>query len=228
MGVAGPKLCGLGIDGRTWAGLHEVFRMRIWKIWRSSATGVGHSLKRLAWLLCVLTPLAAWFLVKPVRVVAPQLFGLACPSEVLCVDDPSQAEVAMGLYAEAMRFVADTVTPIAGHPRLIFCSTASCAEAFGLGARSAVTVANAGTVIGPRAWKPYYVRHELIHYLQCERLGAVPLLFKPAWFVEGMAYGLSEDPRAPLAEPFEAYRRQFLGWYSSISPANLWAAGRKL
>jgi hypothetical protein len=68
-------------------------------------------------------------------------------------------------------------------------------------------------VIGPRAWKPFYVRHELIHYSQAERLGTLSLLLKPQWFVEGMAYALSQDPRAPLAEPFESYRRSFLAWY---------------
>jgi len=91
-----------------------------------------------------------------------------------------------------------------------------------------VTVGTIGSVIGPRAWKPYYVRHELIHYLQGQQLGVPQLLLKPSWYLEGMAYGLSEDPRAPLAQPFEAYRSEFFAWYRSVGRERLWVEGRRL
>jgi hypothetical protein len=109
-----------------------------------------------------------------------------------------------------------------------FCSSQACADYFGLGARSAVTLGTIGTVIGPRAWKAYYVRHELIHYLQARELGVPQLLLKPSWFVEGMAYGLSEDPRAPLAQPFETYRTEFFAWYKSVGKERLWIEGGRL
>jgi hypothetical protein len=87
-----------------------------------------------------------------------------------------------------------------------------------------VTLGTLGTVIGPRAWKPYYVRHELIHQAQGQRIGVIALLFEPGWVVEGMAYGLSEDPRVPLAEPFESQRKEFLRWYGAIEPRAIWPA----
>lgn len=51
----------------------------------------------------------------------------------------------------------------------------------------------------PRGWEPHFVRHEMIHHLQAERLSTLTLLLKPRWFVEGMACALSDDPREPLA-----------------------------
>src|SRR4051812_11300967 len=109
--------------------------------------------KRLALILFAIVPALAWSVVKPVRVLAPEWGGAICTTKTICVDDPSKTAEAEALYAEAVAFVAK-VSPIPGEPRITFCSTLACAEHFGLGARSAVTVGTAGTVIGPRAWKP--------------------------------------------------------------------------
>jgi hypothetical protein len=62
-------------------------------------------------------------------------------------------------------------------------------------------------VVPALAWA---VRHELIHYEQFKHLGPIRVLRSPSWLVEGMAYGLSEDPRKPLAEPFESWRSRAL------------------
>ena len=170
----------------------------------------------------------AWAIVRPVRVVAPEFAGAVCISHSICLDDRTQTERAKLLYSEASDFVNRNVASVEGQPRLIFCSTQSCADSFGLGARSAVTLGTLGTVIGPRAWQPHYVRHELIHYVQGKRFGVIGLLLKPTWFVEGMAYGLSQDPRTPLAEPFESYRSKFLAWYGLVDKSQMWREGGKL
>jgi len=179
-------------------------------------------LRRLALLVLVLVPALAWAFVKPVRVLAPALAGVVCLDEALCTDDVSQAARARVLSAEASTFVEKNLSAVQGTQRIIFCSAQACADAFGLGARSAVTLGTFGTVIGPRAWQPHYVRHEVIHHVQGQRLGVLGLLFKPAWFVEGMAYSLSQDPRATLAEPFESHRRRFAAWYGSIDRTQVW------
>jgi hypothetical protein len=186
------------------------------------------SLKRLALILFAIVPALAWAIVKPVRVLAPEWGGVTCTSATVCVDDLSKRAEAEALYAGAVAFVGEKVSPIPGRPRVTFCSSQACADYFGLGARSAVTLGTIGTVIGPRAWKAYYVRHELIHYLQARELGVPQLLLKPSWFVEGMAYGLSEDPRAPLAQPFETYRTEFFAWYKSVGTERLWIEGGRL
>ena len=186
------------------------------------------SLKRLALILLTVVPVLAWAVVKPVRVILPEVAGTTCVSSTLCIDDASQVERAQGLYSEALAFVTANIAEVEGAPRVVFCSTQACADSFGLGARSAVTLGTMGTVIGPKAWKAHYARHELIHYVQGKKLGVLPLLAKPSWFVEGMAYGLSEDPRAPLAEPFEGYRKDFLAWQLAVGKAQMWAEASKL
>lgn len=181
---------------------------------------------RLVVLVGVVTPALAWALVKPVRVLVPEWNGVRCTGTV-CVDDTGRLAEAQSLDREAHAFIAARFGASLQRPRTVFCATQSCADGFGLGARSAVTVGTVGTVIGPKAWQPHYVRHELIHQLQGQELGVAALLFKPAWLVEGMAYGLSEDPRPTLAEPWQTYRAEFLAWYRDVGPARLWdAAGR--
>jgi len=186
------------------------------------------SLLRWALLLGVVVPVASWALVRPVRVIAPTLAGVSCPTAYVCVDDMAQLTQATALYQEANAFVTSHLQALQGEPRVIFCATQGCAESFGLGDRSAVTLGTIGTVIGPRAWKPYYVRHELIHQLQGQQLGVVQLLFKPTWFVEGMAYALSQDPRPVLAEPWQAFRSQFSTWYAQLQPTQLWESASRL
>lgn len=186
------------------------------------------SWQRLALLLLAVVPALAWAVVKPVRVLAPEWGGVTCVTATVCVDDVSRSAEAQALHAEALAFIAARISPVEGAPRVTFCASQACADHFGLGARSAVTLGTVGTVIGPRAWKPYYVRHELIHYVQARRLGVLPLLAKPSWFVEGMAYGLSEDPRQPLAQPFDGYRSEFLRWYGAVGKERMWLEGERL
>jgi hypothetical protein len=179
--------------------------------------------RRLAILFCLVIPGLAWGLVKPLRVVAPEWNGVRCTGEV-CTDDMSRLAEAQALYRDANAFIGTRFGKEPQQPRAVFCATPSCADAFGLGARSAVTVGTVGTVIGPKAWTVHYLRHELIHQLEARELGVVPLLFKPAWLVEGMAYALSDDPRVKLAEPWQQYRSEFLAWYGSVGPRRLWTA----
>lgn len=174
-------------------------------------------------VLCVV-PLTAWWIVKPVRVLAPTWVGVTCPVTSICVDDPARLAEAAQLHAEALAFVAATLQPVTDAPKVIFCSSQRCADAFGLGARSAVTLGTWGTVIGPRAWRDYYVRHEVIHQLQAEKLGVLRLLLRPSWWVEGMAYGLSQDPRKPLAGPYEGYRTAFMAWHKTHPGQDVWTA----
>ena len=183
---------------------------------------------RIIFLLLVIIPLAAWFIVKPIRAIAPSTLGMHCASPSICVDEPDKLQDATALYNEALLFVGKNVGAIEGTPLVVFCSTQHCADQFGLGARSAVTVGTVGTVIGPKAWKNYYVRHELIHQLQWQRFGVLQLLFKPSWLIEGMAYSLSDDPRAQLAEPLQQYRNQFKQWIAQVGRDNMWQAAKSL
>lgn len=186
------------------------------------------SLKRLLILILVVVPVAAWFIVKPVRVIAPSWADMNCPSPQVCVDDPSRLDSAVALYEDGVRFVSEQVTPLQGRPRVLFCAHQACAAHFGLGKRAAVTVGTFGTIIGPEAWEAHFVRHELIHFLQAEKLGTIRLAFKPRWFVEGMAYELSRDAQFDITGASENDRRQFAEWGRQVDPSQFWATAKEL
>jgi len=185
-------------------------------------------LKRLL-LICVLCiPVTAWAFFKPVRVIAPELTGLSCINDIICTDDVSLYEETAALFEEALYYVGSSVGTIEQNPRVIFCSTQACFQSFGLGKASAATIGTFGIVMSPRAWKPYYVRHEMIHHLQNEKLGMIRVWRDPKWIIEGMAYALSQDPRSKLSEPFEQYRSQFKVWYKQVGKEQLWREVRNL
>ncbi len=185
-------------------------------------------LKKATLALVLLLPLAAWAFVKPVRVVAPELEGLACEGRV-CVDDPARRAEAVALYRDAVGYVDKSIGTLQTEPRAVFCSTPACSERFGFKRQNAYNVGTFAIVISHRGWRPHYVRHELIHHLQSEHLGSVRnWLFKPVWFREGMAYSLSGDPRRRLVEPLEGYRVAFEAWFKEVGLANLWAEAEKL
>lgn len=177
--------------------------------------------------LLVALPIAAYALVKPLRVVAPALVpGVSCPSADLCTDDAARLGDARQLYRDGYARAAAAVGAFREAPRVVFCSTRACADAFGLGQRAALTLGNFGVVIAPRGWQTYFLAHELIHHRQAEVLGNLAVVTKPRWLIEGMAYALSDDPRHPLAEPFEAWRTRFDAWHAALGGQPLWEAAR--
>jgi hypothetical protein len=68
----------------------------------------------------------------------------------------------------------------------------------------------------------------MIHRLQTQQLGTLRMYSLPGWFVEGMAYYLSEDPRPKLAEPFQSYRSKFESWYMGVGKERLWLDAKSL
>src|SRR5258706_1868892 len=184
--------------------------------------------RKLIVVVVLALPLAAWGLVKPVRVLAPQLEGLTCDHGV-CVDDPARRAEAAALYRDALQYVQASLGTMEAQPRAVFCSTAECSRKFGFKRQNAYTFGTVAIVIGDRGWRPYFVRHELIHYVQNERLGGLRMwLLNPIWFREGMAYSLSGDPRHPLPQPLEGYPAEFAPRYQKIGPSKLWQEASEL
>lgn len=187
-------------------------------------------LKRLFLVLVfLLIPAATWALYKPIRVLAPQLVGgVSCATEKICTDDTARIEEAERLYDDALQFVVSSVTSIEKSPRVIFCATETCFHSFGFSRSSANTVGTFGIVISPRAWNQTYLRHEMIHHIQAERMGVYKQWRSPEWFKEGMAYSLSKDSRKNLVEPFQQYRAKFEAWYQSVGKERLWEEAKNL
>ena len=162
------------------------------------------------------------------RAYGAGLAGVSCVSDTICMDDVARHAEATVLYDEAYAFVRSTVGAFRRGPRVIFCSTQTCFRSFGFDRAVAQAVGVSGIVLGPRGWKDYYLRHEMIHHLQAERLGVIRQWLMPGWFTEGMAYAFSQDPRPVLADPWQEYRAAFESWYQVVGKDDLWVEARAL
>ncbi len=155
------------------------------------------------------------------------MFGVSCPTASICIDDLSKLKQAEELRNEAIDFVNRNVGIVSKPPRFIFCHTLQCSDAFGQYHAAAYHVGTFGIVIRIKGWEQHFVRHELIHHLQSERLGSLNVfLNKPTWFVEGMAYSMSGDPRRPIPNKvLESYRWDFESWYDG---SDIWTRAKQL
>jgi hypothetical protein len=186
-------------------------------------------IKRILLVSVILFPAIVWAAFKPVRVLAPELVsGITCKTESICLDDVSRYAEALKLYDEAIEFVTSNVGKLKEKPRVIFCSSHSCFRSFGFNKASAQAVGKSGIVIGPKGWQYYYLRHEIIHHLQAERMGVINQWRSPDWLIEGMAYLLSEDPRVTLSKSHQEYRERFSKWYKTVGNEGLWEALREI
>jgi hypothetical protein len=173
-------------------------------------------------------PLLSWVLYKPVRVFLPELAGVKCPEKKICIEDIGGLENAKSLYQKAKTYVEENISTFEQLPRYIFCETQSCFEKFGFHKASAQSMGTVATVVGPNGWKLYIIEHEMIHHIQNEKLGSLKVVSMPTWFVEGMAYSFSQDPRESLEEPWESHRKAFNEWYATIAADNFWKEAEKL
>ena len=154
--------------------------------------------------------------VKSVRILAPQMFGLECVSETICIDEMDRLDEAVALLADAKSFVSEELGGIETEPTVLFCSTNDCFDRFSNPIVSAQYFWGARTILLGGDWQPFILRHELIHHWQNDNFGGLrEALRLPMWFLEGMAYTLSRDPRdvIPNAEA-HAQREQFVRWQS--------------
>jgi hypothetical protein len=168
-----------------------------------------------------------WARIKPAKMLET-FIGVSCVNDEICTDDPSRYLEASKLYDSALQFVASSIGPLEKRPLVVFCASEGCYQSFGFKNASAESIGHFCIVVSPRAWKSYYIRHEMIHRLQTQHLGLFTMWREPQWLIEGMAYSLSEDPRQMLAEPFQQYRSQFETWYRWVGKERLWADARKL
>src|SRR5438874_13634472 len=93
-------------------------------------TQYAHVKRLICGAILFIVPLAAWALVKPLRVLAPQLEGLTC-DEWVCVDDTSRRVEATRLYRDALKSVQTSVGALHAVPRAVFCATSVCSDVFG-------------------------------------------------------------------------------------------------
>lgn len=179
-------------------------------------------------LLLVSCPFLVWAFVKPARLLAPTFSGFTQVADGVYVDDLSRADEAKLLHAEAAAFVQENVCNFKHVPTVVFCATDKSSDKFGLNKQAGHCWYGLGIVIAPRGWQPYYVRHEMIHHLQIEQLGILKFNRLPQWFVEGMAYSMSDDPRPALPEPWQSCRTTFDKWLQDIGHDKIWERAAEL
>lgn len=172
-------------------------------------------------LLVVLSTIVVWKAYPPVRIFAPYYAGLNCPVENICIDDLTRMDEAQTLSKISIEFLAQKLGALSYNPRFIYCSTQVCFDSFSLSRGKADTYGSIVSVIGPKGWKPYIVSHELIHQWQSDKIGFFRRSDIPRWLAEGMAYELSEDPRAVLKEPWQSYRDEFKLWVVDVEGKDL-------
>lgn len=186
---------------------------------KTSARG-GHRLaKKFALLLTftfVFGAVALVVSVKSVRILVPQVFGLKCVSETLCIDEVGRLDEVIALLADAKSFVNEELGGIQTDPTVLFCSTDECFDRFSEPTVSAQYFWGARTILLGGDWEPFILRHELIHHWQNDNFGGPSEALRlPMWFLEGMAYTLSGDPRDVIPNPqAQAQREQFVRWQS--------------
>lgn len=147
----------------------------------------------IASILVLLLPVADLAIPNPLRSFVPELYGLTCDSARLCVEDREQFTAALALVEPAVADIREKLGAF-DRPTLVFCRSQDCYDLFGRRSATSVSFGDKAVLIGPRGWSPHYVRHELIHIVQFQRLGLIRMWRAPAWLREGMAYSLSGDP----------------------------------
>jgi hypothetical protein len=117
-------------------------------------------------ILMLLLPFVAYAFVKPVKIIFPEVTGVKCIEEWLCIDDLSKQKDAKKLYVNALSSIEFKLTKFNNKPKMVFCSSDDCFAKFGFSKSKANSIATFGIVIGPKGWKPYYIKDYLIHQWQ--------------------------------------------------------------
>ncbi|MEH6830605.1 MAG: hypothetical protein V7661_07150 [Sulfitobacter sp.] len=152
------------------------------------------------------------------RLMVPQTSGLSCFPNGVCVEDPARIDEATALRDDALSFVQGKMGRLNAAPRLLFCTTKACSAKFGnpdVGA--SYFWGTNRLVISDTGWVKFVVRHEMIHHWQAEKFGAVEgAKDLPRWYIEGMAYVFSNDPRPTIPNAAaDRQRAQFRAWQAA-------------
>ena len=146
------------------------------------------------------------FSVQPTlaALVCPRCFGFEQLYGRVYVDaampEPLRARLA-GAIREGDRKAADFYGELRAAPEVLACATDGCWRRLGGGGAKGISYASVGIRLAPLGLIPVIVAHERSHIELHERLGFAKFILGaiPAWFDEGLAVIVSDDPRYLLA-----------------------------
>lgn len=167
-------------------------------------------------VILVSIPVIAWLSIKPVRLLAPQAYGMYCRMNI-CVESQELFEEAERLFRKAKDDLAVTGIVILRDPRIVYCKTNKCYKSFGGGRERAISFPYLGVIISEASWQGYITKHELIHWYQFQELGSIKTMLVPDWFREGMAYHYSGAPNSDIPEHYLEDIEKFKSRYHQLS-----------
>lgn len=139
------------------------------------------------------------------RALTPALFNVPSIEDSIYTDAPERREEFLTLLKEARSRSEAFFGPLQRSPRIIFCTTERCADTFGLKPLG-ITYGRHLILLGPKGVNEMILTHELAHVQLHSSLGVQDIFTPriPAWFNEGLASYLANDPRLTTYEPSEA------------------------
>lgn len=146
--------------------------------------------------------------VAVVWLTQPTLAALACPGcfgfEPLygdifvepAISDSQRAQLTDALH-DGEKKVADFYGDLDEAPRILVCITDICAKRLGSGGAKGVSFATVGIRLAPSGINDVIIAHERSHIELHGRVGLIRFILGavPAWFDEGLAVIVSDDPR---------------------------------
>lgn len=136
--------------------------------------------------------------------ICPQCFGLELLTGRVYVDEampqPLREKLARDIR-EGEQKVTAFYGELRGSPKLLVCATEACWQRLGGSGAKGISYANLGLRLAPAGIDPVIIAHELSHIEFHQRLGLGNFIAGtiPAWFDEGLAVIVSNDPRYVLA-----------------------------
>lgn len=162
--------------------------------WKRSAT-IGTVM-----LITLGAAFLAWAQPAIAALACPMCFGMERLSGNVFVESILSAEDRtrfLAMIAKSEQMVAGFYGELRENPVVIACASEDCARRLGGKGAKAISYANFGMRLSPSGLDPTIIAHERAHIELHGRLGLVRFLAGavPAWFDEGLAVVISDDPR---------------------------------
>lgn len=154
------------------------------------------------WILVILLLFAGFivWVARPVAVVTcPQCFGLSKAADGVYVESAMPAGMrrhVLQVLAEAEDRVGHFYGTLEHRPRTVVCATDACFQRIGGGGTRVGSLGSFALLVAPQGTNVVLISHELSHVELHGRVGLwhMEVGAIPAWFDEGVAVLVSDDP----------------------------------